>query len=182
VPANHKKDRRKPGIRPITTARGKHPRKEMMVSCITLRILWHCNIINSRAKNYLVERLESIYNRSIHACQVTTTREEFFFMSDVPALVEHLKKLAQDYHDTHHSLETRYREMESAEEFLVELRQQESELLNRFRLVQNQLLASLDEEKLEEAVELCRIFDQVRIINQFVIQALVAKESETEVD
>ena len=66
--------------------------------------------------------------------------------------------------------------MESAEEFLVELRQQESELLNRFRLVQNQLLASLDEEILEEAVELCRIFDQVRIINQFVIQALVEKK------
>lgn len=100
-------------------------------------------------------------------------------MNDVPAFVEHLKKLAQDYHDTHHSLETRYREMESAEEFLVELRQQESELLNRFRLVQNQLLASLDEEILEEAVELCRIFDQVRIINQFVIQTLVGKDSET---
>ena len=100
-------------------------------------------------------------------------------MNEVPALVEHLKKLAQDYHDTHHSLESRYRELESAEEILVELRQQESELLNRFRLVQNQLLASLDEEKLEEAVELCRIFDQVRIINQFVIQALVAKKSET---
>jgi hypothetical protein len=72
--------------------------------------------------------------------------------------------------------------MESAEKFLVELRQQESELLNRFRMVQNQLLASLDEEILEEAVELCRIFDQVRIINQFVIQALIAKGSETEAD
>ena len=99
-------------------------------------------------------------------------------MNDVPAFVEHLKILAQDYHDTHHSLETRYREMESAEEFLVELRQQEAELLNRFRLVQQKLLASLDEEKLEEAVELCRIFDRIRIINQFVIQALVDKEDE----
>lgn len=135
-----------------------------------------------KGKKPLGREQESIYNRSVHACQVSTTREEFFFMNDVPAFVEHLKKLAQDYHDTHHFLETRYREMESAEEFLVELRQQESELLNRFRLVQNQLLASLDEEKLEEAVELCRIFDQVRIINQFVIQALVAKESETEAD
>jgi hypothetical protein len=38
------------------------------------------------------------------------------------------------------------------------------------------------EEILEEAVELCRIFDQVRIINQFVIQALIAKGSETEAD
>lgn len=103
-------------------------------------------------------------------------------MNDVPAFVEHLKKLAQDYHDTHHSLETSYREMESAEEFLVELRQQESELLNRFRLVQNQLLASLEEEILEEAVELCRIFDQVRLINQFAIQTLIAKESETGAD
>ena len=98
-------------------------------------------------------------------------------MNDVPAFVEHLKKLAQDYHETHHSLETRYQEMESAEEFLVELRQQESALLNRFRLVQNQLFASLDEESLEKAVELCRIFDQVRIINQFAIQALVEKEA-----
>jgi len=55
VPATHKKDRRKPGIRQITTARCKHPRKEMMVSCIKLFTLWHCNIINSRAKNYLAE-------------------------------------------------------------------------------------------------------------------------------
>lgn len=135
-----------------------------------------------KGKKLLGREQESIYNRDIHACQVATIREEFFFMNDVPAFVEHLKKLAQDYHDTHHSLETRYREMESAEKFLVELRQQESELLNRFRMVQNQLLASLDEEILEEAVELCRIFDQVRIINQFVIQALIAKGSETEAD
>jgi hypothetical protein len=55
VPANHKKDRRKPSIRPITTSRGKHPRKEMMVSCIKLCILLHYNIINSRAKNYLAQ-------------------------------------------------------------------------------------------------------------------------------
>jgi hypothetical protein len=55
VPANRKKNRRKPGIRSITTARGKHPRKEMMVSRTKLCILWHRTIINSRAKNYLAE-------------------------------------------------------------------------------------------------------------------------------
>ena len=98
-------------------------------------------------------------------------------MNEIPAFVEHLKKLAQYYRETHDSLETRYRKMESAEEFLVELRQQEEALLDRFRLVQKQLLASLQGEKLQEAVELCRIFDQMRIVNQFVIQALVEKES-----
>ena len=56
-----------------------------------------------KGKKLLGREQESIYNRSVHACQVSTTREEFFFMNDVPAFVEHLKKLAQDYHDTHHS-------------------------------------------------------------------------------
>ena len=102
-------------------------------------------------------------------------------MNNVPTFVEHLKKLAQDYHDTHHSLEARYREMESAEEFLVEIRKQEAALLNRFRLVQQKLLASLEEEELEKAVELCRIFDQIRVINQFAVQALVEMNSGTSV-
>ena len=102
-------------------------------------------------------------------------------MNHVPPFVEHLKKLAQDYHDTHHSLETRYREMESPEDFLVEIRKQEASLLNRFRLLQQKLLASLDEEELEKAVELCRVFDQIRIINQFAVQALSKMNSSTSV-
>ena len=102
-------------------------------------------------------------------------------MNNVPAFVEHLKELAQDYHDTYHSLETRYRELESAEEFLVEMRKQEAALMNRFRLVQQKLLSSLDEEELEKAVELCRIFDQIRVINQFAVQALGEMNSETSV-
>ena len=102
-------------------------------------------------------------------------------MNNVPTFVEHLKKLAQDYHDTHNSLQTRYREMESAEEFLVEIRKQEASLLNRFRLLQQKLFASLDEQELEKAVELCRVFDQIRIINQFAVQALSEMKSSTSV-
>jgi len=102
-------------------------------------------------------------------------------MNNVPAYLDHLKKLAQDYHESHLSLETRYRETESAEEFLAEIRKQEAALLNRLRLVQQELLASLDHEALEKAVELCKIFDQIRIINQFVVQALVEMHSETSV-
>ena len=72
---------------------------------------------------------------------------------EVSPFVEHLKKLAQDYHDIHLSLETRYRETKSAEEFLVEIRKQEAALLNRFRLVQQKLLASLEEEEWEKEEE-----------------------------
>jgi hypothetical protein len=75
VPANHKKDRRKPGIHPITTARGKHSRKEMMISCIKLFVLWHCNIINSRAKNYLAES-QSPFTIEPSLLLVTVIRKE----------------------------------------------------------------------------------------------------------
>ena len=71
--------------------------------------------------------------------------------------------------------------MKSAEEFLVEMRKQEAALLNRFRLVQQKLLSSLDQEELEKAVELCRIFNQIRVINQFAVQALGEMNSETSV-
>jgi hypothetical protein len=100
-------------------------------------------------------------------------------MNDVPTLVEHLKNLAQGYHDTHLALETQYRKMESPEEFLAELRHREATLLSRFRLVQKNLLASLEEEELEKAIELSRIFDEIRVINEFAIQTLVGKDSET---
>jgi hypothetical protein len=103
-------------------------------------------------------------------------------MNDVPTLVEHLKNLAQGYHDTHLALETQYRKMESPEAFLVQLKHREAALLSRFRLVQKNLLASLKEEELEKAIELSKIFDEIRVINEFAIQTLVGKESDTEVD
>jgi hypothetical protein len=103
-------------------------------------------------------------------------------MNDVPTLVEHLKNLAQGYHDTHLALETQYRKMESPEAFLVQLKHREAALLSRFRLVQKNLLASLEEEELEKAIELSKIFDEIRVINEFAIQTLVGKESDTEVD
>ncbi|MEJ2365956.1 MAG: hypothetical protein P8017_15025 [Deltaproteobacteria bacterium] len=103
-------------------------------------------------------------------------------MNDVPTLVEHLKNLAQGYHDTHLALETQYRKMESPEAFLVQLKHREAALLSRFRLVQKNLLASLEEEELEKAIELSKIFDEIRVINEFAIQTLIGKESDTEAD
>lgn len=100
-------------------------------------------------------------------------------MNDVPTLVEHLKNLAQGYRDTHLALQAQYRKMESPEEFLAELKHREAALLSRFRLVQKNLLASLEEEELEKAIELSRIFDEIRVINEFAIQTLIGKDSET---
>jgi hypothetical protein len=48
--------------------------------------------------------------------------------------------------------------------------------------VQKHLLASLEDDELEKAIELSRIFDEIRVINEFVIQTLVGKDSETEAD
>jgi hypothetical protein len=48
--------------------------------------------------------------------------------------------------------------------------------------VQKHLLASLEDEELEKAIELSRIFDEIRVINEFLIQKLVGQESETGVD
>ena len=70
-------------------------------------------------------------------------------MNEAPAVAEHLKKLAQDYHDTHSALQARYRETSSTEDFLAELRQREAALANRFRLLQQHLLTALNEEELE---------------------------------
>ncbi len=99
-------------------------------------------------------------------------------MNDIPTIVEHLKKLAQAYRDTQLALETLHREMKSAEDFMAELKQREGILLNRFRLVQQQLLGSLKAEDLEKMLEVFCIFDEIRIINQFAVQTLIeAKES-----
>ncbi len=93
-------------------------------------------------------------------------------MNEAPAVAEHLKKLAQDYHDTHSALHARYRETSSAEDFLAELRQREAALTNRFRLLQQHLLTALNEEELENMLELSRVFDEIRLINQFTLLAL----------
>jgi hypothetical protein len=93
-------------------------------------------------------------------------------MSEVPAVAAHLKKLAQDYRNTHLAMQTRYQQLTTAEDFLVELKQREAALMNRFRLLQHQLLATLEKEELEKMLELSRVCDEMRIINQFAIQAL----------
>lgn len=103
-------------------------------------------------------------------------------MNEVPTVVEHLKNLAQSYHDAHLALQARYHDRESPEKFFVELKHREEALLSRFRIVQKDLLTCLEDEELEKAIELSRIFDEIRVINEFLIQTLVGKESETKTD
>jgi hypothetical protein len=94
-------------------------------------------------------------------------------MNDLPPFAEHLKALAQDYRETYLSLEARYREMPSPEEFLLELKQREASLIDRFRLVQKELFSVIRAGEVEKLLELSRIFDQIRVINQFIIQTVV---------
>jgi hypothetical protein len=100
-------------------------------------------------------------------------------MNNIPPFAEHLKALAQDYRDTYLALEERYREMPSPEEFLFELKQREASLIDRFRLVQKKLFSEIGGEELDKLLELSRIFDQVRIINQFIIQTVVEADKFT---
>ena len=99
-------------------------------------------------------------------------------MSEVPAGVEHLKKLAQGYRDMHQSLHEKYSEMTSIKSFLAELKQREAALLDRFRLVQHKLFTVIKDEELEMLLDLSEIFDEIRVINQFTIQALVESREE----
>jgi hypothetical protein len=94
-------------------------------------------------------------------------------MNDLPSFAEHLKALAQDYRETYLALESRYREMVSPEEFLLELKQREASLIDRFRLVQKDFFSVIRSEEVEKLLELSRIFDQIRVINQFIIQTVV---------
>ena len=94
-------------------------------------------------------------------------------MSEVPAGVEHLKKLAQEYRHMHQSLQEKYLKMASIKSFLAELKQREAALMDRFRLLQHKLLSVVTDEELEMLLDLSRIFDEIRVINQFAIQALV---------
>jgi hypothetical protein len=93
-------------------------------------------------------------------------------MNDEPAAVDHLRKLAEGYRNIHMALQKQQREMTSPDGFLEELRQREAALLDRFRLVQQQLIATLQGEQLERILDLSRIFDEMRVINLFSIQTL----------
>jgi hypothetical protein len=98
-------------------------------------------------------------------------------MNDMPAVAEHLRTLAQQYHDTHRGLEERYQHMTAPDAFLAELRQRETMLVDRFRSVQHQLLGSMKDEDLEKVMDLCRAFDEIRLVNQFAIQTIQEKYS-----
>jgi hypothetical protein len=63
--------------------------------------------------------------------------------------------------------------MVSPEEFLLELKQREASLIDRFRLVQKDFFSVIRSEEVEKLLELSRIFDQIRVINQFIIQTVV---------
>ena len=94
-------------------------------------------------------------------------------MNDLPPFAEHLKALARDYREIYLALEARYREMVSPEEFLLELKQREASLIDRFRLVQRELFSVMKAGEVDKLLELSRIFDQIRVINQFIIQTVV---------
>jgi hypothetical protein len=91
-------------------------------------------------------------------------------MSEVPPIQDHLRKLAEDYRTHHVGLQERYREMASAAEFIAELRQRESALVDRFRLVQLKLLSSLQGDQLNFMLDLSRIFDEIRVVHTFALQ------------
>ena len=100
-------------------------------------------------------------------------------MNDLPPFAEHLKTLAQDYRETYLALEARYQEMESPEEFLLELKEREASLIDRFRLVQRELFSVIKAGELEKLLELSKIFDEIRVINQFIIQTVVEADKST---
>ena len=94
-------------------------------------------------------------------------------MNDLPPFAEHLKRLARNYRETYLTLEARYQEMQSSEEFLFELKQREAALIDRFRLIQKEWFSVIKEKELDKLLELSSIFDEIRIINQFMIQTVV---------
>ena len=100
-------------------------------------------------------------------------------MNDLPPFAEHLKTLARNYRETYLTLESRYQEMQSPEEFLFELKQREAALIDRFRLVQREWFSLIRERELDKLLELSSIFDEVRVINQFIIQTVVEADKFT---
>jgi hypothetical protein len=85
---------------------------------------------------------------------------------------DHLKALAKEYRDHHLVLQKRYQETSSADDFVAELRRRESALVDRFRLVQINLLGLLQGEHLNLMLDLSRIFDEMRVVNSFAVQVL----------
>jgi hypothetical protein len=98
-------------------------------------------------------------------------------MNDIPPLAEHLKTLAHNYREIYLALESRYEKMQSPEHFLLELKEREAALIDRFRLVQKELLSMLKEGELDKLLELSSIFDEIRVINQFIIQTVVEADT-----
>ena len=94
-------------------------------------------------------------------------------MNDLPLFAEHLKTLARNYRETYLTLESRFQEMQSPEQFLFELKQREAALIDRFRLIQKEWLSVIKERELDKLLELSSIFDEIRVINQFMIQTVV---------
>ena len=98
-------------------------------------------------------------------------------MNDLPPFAEHLKTLARNYRETYVNLESRYQEMQSPEEFLFELKQREAALIDRFRLIQKEWFSVIKERELDKLLELSSIFDEIRVINQFIIQTVVEADN-----
>jgi hypothetical protein len=98
-------------------------------------------------------------------------------MNDIPQFAEHLKTLAHHYREIYLALESRYEQMQAPEEFLLELKQREAALIDRFRLVQKKFFAVINEGDLDMLLELSRIFDEIRVINQFIIQTVVEPDN-----
>jgi hypothetical protein len=100
-------------------------------------------------------------------------------MSEATPIQDHLRRLAEDYRNHHVALQKRYQEAASVEEFIAELRKRESVLVDRFRLVQLKLLGLLQEDHLTLMLDLSQIFDEMRVVHTFALQALTeTKESE----
>ena len=98
-------------------------------------------------------------------------------MNDLPPFAEHLKTLARNYRETYVNLESRYQEMQSPEQFLFELKQREAALIDRFRLIQKEWFSVIKERELDKLLELSSIFDEIRVINQFIIQTVVEADN-----
>ena len=98
-------------------------------------------------------------------------------MNDLPPFAEHLKTLARNYREIYLTLESRYQEIQSPEEFLFELKQREAVLIDRFRLIQKEWFSVIEERELDKLLELSSIFDEIRLINQFMIQTVVEADN-----
>jgi hypothetical protein len=93
-------------------------------------------------------------------------------VSEATPVQDHLRRLAEDYRNHHVALQKRYQEAASVEEFLAELRQRDSVLVDRFRLVQLKLLGLLQADSLSLMLDLSRIFDEMRVVQTFALQVL----------